>query len=501
MRLLASLSVLALIPAMASAQDKAETLPKLPFTSIQPEMFGMVGSLSNAWGDFDNDGDLDLAVSMKSGEVRLYRNDDGVFVSIGSAMGLPTSGKEFRGLSWGDYDGDGWLDLHGGATSPKEISVVFHNEGGKGFREVAEEVGLTLPGRSARQSSWIDYDNDGDLDFYGTDRIGVNRLYRNDDGKFVQAFADNGITDPRPTVGACWFDYNGDGKLDLFLANQSGATDALWRNDGNGFTDVAAEAGVASPGRSKQEGGVGCAIGDYDNDGLLDIFVPNYGVNALFRNNGNGTFTNVAEEVGLAFDNHAVGAAWGDYDNDGFIDLSIMSYEGPSGQQVPKNRLLRNVGGKKFVNVLADDSPMNAGDHSTQWVDYNKDGALDLSITDGYGPEGGHFLFRNMMAAATAKRSLAVQVTDAKGHFTRYGAEVRIKDSKGKILGTRLISAGDGYNTQSALPAYFGLTKMQRVTVEVTFMSNDGRKVQTIRNVNPADYAGKALIVKEDATH
>ena len=89
----------------------AAPTPEPAFSPVQRELLGMAGSLSNAWADFDNDGDLDLAVSMKSGEIRLYRNDKGVLVSIGGAMGLPTAGGEFRALSWGDYDADGWVEL------------------------------------------------------------------------------------------------------------------------------------------------------------------------------------------------------------------------------------------------------------------------------------------------------------------------------------------------------------------------------------------------------
>lgn len=503
MRRLALMLGCSLISVTALAQTHGAPEPTstkpLPFTSIQPESFGIAGSLSNAWGDFDNDGDLDLAVSLKSGELRLYRNDDGVFVTIGAAMGLPTGGRELRGLSWGDYDGDGWLDLMGGATSPKELSYVFHNEGGRSFRDVAAQVGLTVPGRSARQTSWVDYDNDGDLDLYATDRIGENRLFRNDNGVFTQVFTGQGPTDARPTVGACWFDFDRDGDLDLFLANQSGATDALWRNDGASFTDVAPQLGMDSSGRTKEEGGVGCAVGDYDNDGNLDLFVPNYGRNTLYHNKGDGSFTNVAHELGVDFENHAVGAAWGDYDNDGFLDLSIMSYEGAVGQQVPSNTLLHNEGGKRFVNVLRHDSPLNAGDHSTQWVDYDRDGALDLSITDGYGPQGGHFLFRNDLPKKDARRSLSVLVLDSKGHFTRGGAEVRLRDARGRIIATRQVGTGDGYNTQSAIPVTFGLRTMAQVTVEVSFMSKSGPKVQKVEKVNIARYTGKSLIVKEDA--
>ena len=451
-------------------------------TSIQTSLLAMPGSLSNSWGDFDNDGDLDLAVSLKSGEIRLYRNDEGVLVSVGAAMGLPTSGGEFRGISWGDYDGDGWVDMMAGSSLPDKPSAVFRNEGGKKFVDVAEAIGLTVLGRASRQSNWVDYDNDGDLDMYATDRGKANRLYRNDSGKFVQVFADAAPTVTSSTVGACWLDYDKDGDLDLFLGNQSGKADQMFRNDaGAGFVDVAPQLGMTSLPRTRGEGGVGCAVTDFDRDGELDIFVPNYGHNALWRGDGKGGFTNVAKEMGMDGENHAVGPAWGDYDNDGYPDLAVMSYVGETTPtSSPKDSLWHNQGGKKFVNVLADNSPLHAGDHGVAFVDYNNDGAIDLSVTRGYTDVGSHALFRNMLPAAKARQSLSVMVLDAKGHHTQAGAEVRLFDSRGALLGAGQVNTGGGYNSQNAAPVHFGVPGQTRVTVEVTFMSKTGRKVQTM---------------------
>ncbi|HEY3288262.1 MAG TPA: CRTAC1 family protein [Gemmatimonadaceae bacterium] len=472
--------------------------PQLPFVAVQADLFSVPNSFANAWGDFDNDADLDLAVSLGSGEVRLYRNDQGVLVSVGAQMGMPQPGShELRGLSWGDFDGDGFIDLLGGATSKEKLTVVLHNEGGTRFRDVAASIGLTIPNRSARQTNWIDYDNDGDLDVYATDRAGDNRLFRNDGGRFSPVFVGVGPTDSRPTVGACWFDIDRDGDLDLFLANQSGATDALWRNDGGKFTDVAPALGMTGPPRTTAEGGVGCAVGDYDNDGDFDLFVPNYGRSQLYRNNGDGTFTEVGQALRVGVESHAVGADWGDFDNDGDLDLSVISYEGPPGAQTPANALLRNDGAAGFVNLLSKDSPLNKADHGVQFVDYDNDGGLDLTVTDGYGPVGGHFIFRNILPDAAKRHSLSVLVLDAQGHQTRFGAEVRLFDRGGRLLASRQVVTGGGYNTQRAAPVHFGLATLERVTVEVTFMSSRGRKTQTIRNVNPTDYYGRHLVIRE----
>jgi hypothetical protein len=487
--LLACVAAVAPVAAAAVADEP-------PFQPVQAELFAVPNSYSNAWGDYDNDGDADLAVSLGTGEVRLYRNDKGVLVSVGAAAGMPQAGShELRGLSWGDYDGDGDIDLLGGSTPTDKLTKVLRNDGGK-FTDVAAEIGLTIPGRSARQTNWVDYDNDGDLDVYSADRAGDNKLFRNDGGKFTHVFVGVGPTDPRPTVGACWLDSDNDGDLDLFLANQSGAADALWRNDGSSFTDVAKQAGVAGPPRTKAEGGVGCAVGDYDNDGRLDIFVPNYGHNQLYRNNGDGTFTDVAAKVGLAVENHAVGSDWGDYDNDGDLDLSVISYVGDPGAQQPLNALFRNDGAKGFVNVLTRDSPLNRADHASQFVDFDNDGGIDLSITDGYGPIGGHFVFRNTLPDADKRRSLSVLVLDAKGHQTRFGAEVRLFDRAGKVLATRQVLTGGGYNSQRAGPVHFGLARLEPVRVDVTFMTRNGRRTVTQANVKPEDHYGRSLVVR-----
>lgn len=470
------------------------------FAPVQPEVFGVVGSLSTAWADFDNDGDLDFAVSLKSGEVRLYRNDHGVFTNIGGEMGLPTGGDEIRGLSWGDFDGDGFVDLLGGSNVVPVVpgqnrSYVWKNDNGRIFVEVAAEIGLTIPERISRQANWIDFDNDGQLDLYASNRSGPNQLYRNEGGHFAPAMGEGGVNDLRPTVGSCWFDYNRDGRLDLFLANQSGATDALWRNDGGSFVDVAPALGMDQPGRDRSTGGVGCAIGDYNNDGNFDVFVAVYGANLLYRNNGDGSFTEVAAEAGVDNDGHAVGAAWGDYDNDGHLDLFVATYEGEPGAQTPLNLLYHNDGNGRFTQRLTKDSLLNAADHSVEWVDYDADGGLDLAVTRGYGPVGGHFLFRNDLDAEMRARSLSVLVLDASGRVVVPGAEVRLFDQAGRIAASRQVPTGGGYNAQSAIPVHFGLASGQPLTVEVTYMSPTGPRTQRVTDVDPGAYVGKSLRV------
>jgi hypothetical protein len=470
--------------------------PKVSFAAALVVESPSAHSFANAWGDYNGDGYLDLAVSLASGEIRLYANERGSLRSTGAQLGLPAAGYEVRGLSWGDFDADGDLDLLGGAGPPSKPTLVLRNATGR-FTDAAAAVGLTLLGRSARQTNWVDFDNDGDLDVYAADRQGGNKLFRNERGRFLEVLAQAAPVNSSPTVGACWFDADADGDLDLFVANQSGAADALWRNEGAHFENVAARLGVAGPRRTTDMGGVGCAVGDYDNDGDLDLFVAAYGRNLLYRNERHQMFVEVGSQLGVSQENRGVSADWGDVDNDGDLDLFVAAYRGPQEAPTYINALFRNDGTRGFVNTLRPDSAINRADHGAQFVDYDNDGLLDLSLTTGYGSRGGHYVFRNSLAGSAKQRSLSVLVLDQHGRHTRFGAEVRLYDRQGKLLGTRQVHTGGGYCTQRAAPVHFGLAMSQPVSVEVTFMSKHGRRAQRSGLVSPADYYGKSLIVRE----
>lgn len=482
--------LLAAAPAALAAQDQH-------FEPVQAEEFAIPGSLAVAWADFDQDGQLDLVVSTKDDGIILYRQVDGAFINVSAEVGLPAEIEEIRGLAWGDFTGNGYPDLIAGSSvfpNPTR-SYLFVNEGGH-FTEEAEARGLAIPGRFSRQASWIDADNDGQLDLYAADRGGVNRLYRNTDGMFEPLPDEAGINDPRRTVGACWFDFTRNGRLDLFLANQSGDTDALWRNDGDGvFTDIAPELGLDAAGRGQREGGVGCAVGDFTNNGHFDIYVATYGDNLLYRNNGDGSFTEIASALGVDEPQFSVAAAWADFDNDGLLDLMVIGYVyGEDRIQIPANRLFRNTG-DGFEDVTAQFPGINQATHGIEWADYDHDGAVDLVTTMGYTDIGGHFLFRNVMDDAARARGLNVMVTGADGRSAVPGAEVRVYAADGSLLGSRLMNTGGGYNSQSAAPVHFGLPGTGEVAVEVTFMSAEGRITQRHEGVDPAELAGRPLVV------
>lgn len=464
------------------------------FTRIQPDTFGGNMALSNAWGDYDNDGDLDLVISFKTGDVRLYNNELGGFTNVGPVLGLPTDGKERRSIAWGDFNADGYLDLYVGSN--RHGNELYINNKSQGFTEVSRQMRVDIPQVSARQINWIDYDNNGTLDLFVADRIGPNYLFRYDGEKFTDVSNETGLADPRATVGACWFDYNSDGFLDLFLANQGTGKDALYKNEGGKFKDVAKELGMEGGPRERSDGGVDCAVADYNNDGNLDLFVATYGINKLYQNNGDGSFEEVSNKMGIGGNDHMVGASWGDYDNDGMIDLFVAGYHNIDGVRSPHDRLFHNDG-DRFTEINTAKTALNGADHGIQWADYDNDGDLDISLTEGYNIAGRHPVAKNNLPGSLKSNSLSITVTDSNGILNRAGSEVRLYSLDGQLLGLRMITTGDGYNSQSNRPVHFALPNHDEVNVKVTFLTTNGRSTQTTQNIKITDFLGKSLIIKQ----
>ncbi|MHC5064915.1 MAG: CRTAC1 family protein [Planctomycetota bacterium] len=468
------------------------------FELVQPQLFGEPRSLTNAWADYDNDGDYDLFVGFNRTGNRLYRNDGGVFADVAAEVGLGDR-EATRASAWGDFDGDGHLDLYVGFQSEEVSDRLYRNAGdGSRFIDVSDVQGVNVPKASTRQVSWIDFDRDGDLDLSVCLRNLPNVLLRNDGGSFIDVAQSMGIADPRHTVGALWFDFDQDGDLDQFVANMDGDANGLFRNDGAVFVDVAVEHGLDGGGRpigDPEYGSPRASLVDYDNDGFLDLFFSNYGPNGLFRNQGDGKFVNVAESMGLAVDARFDTGSWGDFDNDGRIDLYV---NGTVSQGTSYRDYLYRNEGEGFAEVTPA-IVMQEADHGVQWVDFDRDGDLDLSLT-GASAEGMTHLLRNQLAGEASGRCLQVLVLDENGHFTRPGAEVRVYASGTEnVLGTGIVDTGSGYNSQNALPLYFGLPDRKPVDVVVTVLGREGRQTVRLGEIDPSWYAGRILRVKVDA--
>ena len=513
-----ALPFLLLVPAFLTACGEpgggAGDDPSSPpvFDRVQPDLFSTPGAQPNAWADFDRDGDLDLFVGMRYSENRLYRNDAGTFVDVAPQLGLADL-EDTRAAAWGDYDGDGDLDLYVGHSATAETPNRLYRNDDQIFVDVTGGLGVDLLGNT-RQPSWIDYDGDGDLDLFVAMRDQPNRLFRNDGpaddsgddpgaGDPAWSFADvtteSGLGDPRRTVGVVWFDYDRDGDLDVHVSNQNGDEDAFYRNEGDGtFVDVAPALGMNHPNRGEEYGSVAPAVTDYDNDGDLDLFIATYGPDILWRNNGDGTFTDVTDPATLGEDYHSTTAAWADVDHNGLPDLVVTSYL--SGIAAVEDHLFMNDGDGRFRNALPANLLEHGPSHGVAWADFDRDGDLDLAIANNDQAGGTHHLYRNLLSPEAAARSLQVAATDADGRTIGPGTEIRLLDhDTGRILGTRLMDTGGGYCSQGATPAHFGIPAgVERVDVRVTHVSG-GRRTTVVREgIFPPDYRGGWLIVRQD---
>jgi len=266
------------------------------------------------------------------------------------------------GAMFFDYDGDGWLDIYfangcwlkevndnrGRKLRGELTNSLYRNNGDGTFRDVTKEAGVGDKGYGVGCSA-ADFDQDGDLDLYVLN-YGPNVFYRNNgDGTFTDISQTSGLANPRWSLSAPWFDYDGDGDLDVYVANYleydsgkfrsyyaaagypgplsyRGQPDALYRNNGDGtFTDVTKQAGIFQPnGRA-----MSATVADFNNDGFLDLYIPNDAMeNYFFRNTGKGTFVDEGLVMGLAFGEggqgvSSMGPAAGDIDRDGWLDIYI----------------------------------------------------------------------------------------------------------------------------------------------------------------------------------
>ena len=319
-----------------------------------------------------------------------------------------------------DYNNDGHLDIYlvnSGTLSRDAQSlrqtnhsdVLYRNNGDGTFTDVTETAGLQQNYGYGMGCLAADYDNDGDTDLYLTN-FGKNQLYQNNgDGTFRDVTSRAGVGDGSWSVSASFGDFNLDGYLDLYVANYldyqletahacflegvhiycgpheyPGARDTLYRNNGDGtFTDVTTRAGIHQSGK-----GLGTLFTDYNSDGYPDIFVANDAVpDFLYRNNGDGTFTDVAITVGVAYNAEgrataSMGIAAGDYDNDGLSDIFVTNFS------LEINSLFHSDGDSfytmtTFETGLADPSFSQLG-FGTQFLDADNDGTLELFVANGH---------------------------------------------------------------------------------------------------------------------
>ncbi|MHC1763230.1 MAG: FG-GAP-like repeat-containing protein [Verrucomicrobiia bacterium] len=422
------------------------------------------------WADFDNDGLLDLVVALSNG-VLIHRNlGDGTFTNTQERLGLGTTS-----LSWGDFDNDGHLDFltSGMGAAPGITNTLFRNNGDGTFgRVLAGQLVTERNGMYA--SSWADFDNDGYLDAFLAGVVAGRRLHHNNgDGTFTRITNSALVEPPNGTwQGIAWGDYNNDGRMDVFVScGYSSGKNLLCRNDGAGrFTSIT----NAAPVKAGTAYWDTASWIDYDNDGNLDLFVNKWGPGEMYQNNGDGTFARVTG--GMPREN-ACATAWGDYDNDGYLDVFFAKQGGGGGGL---NALYRNNGDGTFTQILGVSPVEDAGISVTPgWGDYDNDGFLDLFVANDGG--GNNFLYHN---DGNGNHWLKLKLVGLASNRAAIGAKVRVRATIGgqPMWQMREVNTGSGFGGNDLNP-HFGLG--DATNVDVVRIEWPSGNVQELADVAP----------------
>ncbi|MBI4327063.1 MAG: VCBS repeat-containing protein, partial [Chloroflexi bacterium] len=433
---------------------------------------GLATSWGAAWGDFDNDGFIDLVVS-NVGADYLYRNNrGGTFTLITSSPVVVNDSDDGGAVAWADYDNDGNLDLIVGNSPGK--NKLFHNNGDGTFTKTAGNA--VVAEGPANSTIWGDYNNDGHVDLLVTSTDGPpNRLYRNNgDGSFTKmtsAEVGNIASDGGNADSGTWGDYDNDGDLDLLVTHFK-EKNFFYRNNGDGTFTKLFEADTGDLDAASSVSG-GPTWGDYDNDGDLDLFIMQ-GLSleplndTLFRNNDNRTFTSMTSNVvGQVVSDHQHGqsCAWADYDNDGWLDLFVTACGLLNSNERGRPSLLYHNNGDGSFTKITTGSLVNDVNWSEGgiWGDYDNDGFMDLFVANGglagYPPPLNpqvNSLFRNN---GNTNAWLKLKLIGTVSNRAAIGAKVRVKATiSGKSFWQmREISGGDGFLSQNDLRPNFGL--------------------------------------------
>jgi hypothetical protein len=482
--------------------------------------------------DYDNDGWPDIFIvngttlegfpAGKAPTNHLYRNNhDGTFTDVTATSGLAATGWG-QGVCVGDYDNDGWEDLY---VTYYGKNRLYHNDHGV-FHEVGEKAGVAGTGKAwGSGCAFVDYDRDGHLDLMVANYVDFdlatapapgerasciwkgapvmcgprglpgakNILYHNrGDGSFedVTTKAHIDRTDGHYSLSVSTFDFDDDGWPDIYVACDS-TPSILYRNNHDGtFTDVAVTAGAAFNEDGREQAGMGSTIGDFDGDGRLDIFKTNFSddTSTLYRNNGDGTFTDATFSAGLGLHTQYLG--WGtmffDFDNDGWPDLILANgHVYPEvdkyhlGSNYPEPRILyHNNGNGTFSDISAEAGPGITTAASSRGLavgDLWNDGQLSVVIT-------------NM----NTKPSLLVNDVHSINHWVAFkligthsnrdGIGARINLKAGKRNWVDEVRSGSSYDSNSDMRVHFGLGALTKIdSVQIRWPSGLVEQFDTVR--------------------
>jgi len=493
-----------------------------------PETLGAGG----AFLDYDNDGYLDLYLVNSAAPSMLFRNrGDGTFTDVTASAKVDNQGSYGHGVACGDVDNDGYVDIY---VTNFGANRLYHNNGDGTFTDVTVQAGVGDP-RWSSSATFFDYNSDGYLDLYvvnyvnykldasapiclenptfnATEKVrgychpkyfegASDTFYRNNgDGTFTDATKTANIRDPGGIflgkgLGVVAADFDADGNSDIYVANDD-TPNYLFYNKGDGtFAEIAILTGCAYSADGIAQAGMGVDTGDYNSDGFLDLFVTNfsYETNTLYRNNGDGTFTDVSYKARLGEESYlflGFGTGFLDPDNDGYLDIfianghifpnverttDVLSYKQP-------NQLFRNRGDSTFVEMRFEER--YAVSRGTLFGDYDNDGDTDLLVTQ---LNDTVTLLRN--ENRTSNNYLCLKLIGTQSNRDGIGARVTL--TLGAESQTREVHRGYSYLSSNDPRLLFGLG--ERTVVDTLQIRWQSGVVQILENLA----ANQELVVTE----
>lgn len=443
-----------------------------------------------SFADFDNDGWDDITYASENGvDLYFFKNTNGVF-NLVTFNGISNTSKA-KQVIWVDYDNDGDKDFF--VTAIEGKNAFYSNDGEMNFTDISSTIGIFQTDLFTYGASFGDIDNDGDLDLFISNRSPEdhNYLYRNDSGIYVDITGTSGISlEGQLSFCSIFFDYDKDGLQDIYVSNDKEENiNRLYKNLGDGvFQDVSesSNAGVDVSAMST-------TLGDFNNDGWFDIYITNTPFsqvssiqgNVLLKNNGDGTFTNVATETGTSFDSVGWGSVFLDADNDGLLDIYVSSSENGNGSLISS----------AFYHQQDDETftiPQNIGfntdlreSYTNAIGDINNDGKPEIVVGN---DTDNNFLWQNN--TLNENNWLKVKLEGVVSNKDGIGNTIEINvDGQSQY---RYTLAGEGYLSQNSFYEFFGTGLSNLIDyVKVTWTSTGA--TETFNNIE----ANQSITIKE----
>ena len=443
-----------------------------------------------SFADFDNDGWDDITYASENGvDLYFFKNTNGVF-NLVTFNGISNTSKA-KQVIWVDYDNDGDKDFF--VTAIEGKNAFYSNDGEMNFTDISSAIGIFQTDLFTYGASFGDIDNDGDLDLFISNRSPEdhNYLYRNDSGIYVDITGTSGISlEGQLSFCSIFFDYDKDGLQDIYVSNDKEENiNRLYKNLGDGvFQDVSdsSNAGVDVSAMST-------TLGDFNNDGWFDIYITNTPFsqvssiqgNVLLKNNGDGTFTNVATETGTSFDSVGWGSVFLDADNDGLLDIYVSSSENGNGSLI-SSAFYHQQDDETFM--IPQDIGFNTDlreSYSNAIGDINNDGKPEIVVGN---DTDNNFLWQNN--TLNENNWLKVKLEGVVSNKDGIGNTIEINvDGQSQY---RYTLAGEGYLSQNSFYEFFGTGLSNLIDyVKVTWTSTGA--TETFNNIE----ANQSITIKE----